>query len=121
MPDGRALTQARRFEVEVLSPIDVKSLRIDGPFKHLQIGEDSQGAAGPVAREISCKALVLTMGLAWQRLPALRLTAVGRGLPDRRRISPGRGESGAGRDPVEPRGGPGAGLESRGGGARDPR
>jgi thioredoxin reductase (NADPH) len=69
----RALDQARRFEVEVLSPTDVRSLRIDGPFKHLQIGEGSAGPEGPaanVAREISCKALVLTMGLAWQRLPA---------------------------------------------------
>jgi thioredoxin reductase (NADPH) len=66
----RALTQARRFEVEVLSPTDVKSLRIDGPFKHLQLGGSPAGPEGTVAREISCKALVLTMGLAWQRLPA---------------------------------------------------
>ena len=65
-----ALLQAHRFEVEVLNPIDVKSLRIDGPFKHLQIGEGSEGPDGTCAREISCKALVLTMGLAWQRLPA---------------------------------------------------
>jgi thioredoxin reductase (NADPH) len=65
-----ALLQARRFEVEVLNPIDVKSLRIDGPFKHLRIGEASDGSEETVAREISCKALVLTMGLAWQRLPA---------------------------------------------------
>ncbi|HEV3062108.1 MAG TPA: FAD-dependent oxidoreductase [Vicinamibacterales bacterium] len=60
----RALTQARRFEVEVLSPIDVKGLRVDGPFKHLQIGDGGNG------HQLSCKALVLTMGLAWQRLPA---------------------------------------------------
>ena len=54
-PDGvsghdlarRALTQAHRFDVEVLNPIDVKSLRIDGPFKHLQIGE---GSGEPRAR-----------------------------------------------------------------------
>jgi thioredoxin reductase (NADPH) len=65
-----ALLQARRFEVEVLNPIDVKSLRIDGPFKHLRIGEAANGSDETVAREISCKALVLTMGLAWQRLPA---------------------------------------------------
>jgi thioredoxin reductase (NADPH) len=66
-----ALSQARRFDVEVLNPIDVKSLRVDGPFKHLTIGEDGANPeAAAVAREISCKALVLTMGLAWQRLPA---------------------------------------------------
>ncbi len=65
-----ALLQARRFEVEVLNPIDVKSLRIDGPFKHLRIGDGIEGAEEIAAREISCKALVLTMGLSWQRLPA---------------------------------------------------
>lgn len=65
-----ALLQARRFEVEVLNPIDVKSLRIDGPFKHLRIGEASEAPEENRVREISCKALVLTMGLAWQRLPA---------------------------------------------------
>ena len=60
----RALTQARRFEVEVLTPLDVRGMRTEGPFKHLQVADDATG------REISCKALVLTMGLAWQRLPA---------------------------------------------------
>ena len=46
----------------MLNPIDVKSLRIDGPFKHLQIGEASERPDGSVAREISCKALVLDHG-----------------------------------------------------------
>ena len=49
----RAADQAHRFEVEVLNPIDVKSLRIDGPFKHLQIGEGSDGPDGTVrARDL---------------------------------------------------------------------
>jgi thioredoxin reductase (NADPH) len=65
-----ALSQAHNFKVEVLNPVDVQSLRIDGPFKHLQTGEGGEGVEGSVPREISCKALVLTMGLAWQRLPA---------------------------------------------------
>jgi thioredoxin reductase (NADPH) len=61
----RALTQARRFHVEVLSPIDVEALRLEPPFKHLTV-------SGPEAasREIACKALMLTTGLMWQRLPA---------------------------------------------------
>jgi thioredoxin reductase (NADPH) len=59
-----ALRQAEKFEVETLNPVDVLGLRIDLPYKHLQVG------SGPAAREISCKALVLTMGLKWQRLPA---------------------------------------------------
>ena len=76
-----ATLQAHRFDVEVLNPIDVRSLRIDGPFKHLEIGEASEGPGGTVAREISCKALVLTMGLAWQRLPAeCAETFEGRGI-----------------------------------------
>ena len=54
----------------MLNPIDVKGLRIDGPFKHVKIGEAGSGPGDAAAREISCKALVLTMGLAWQRLPA---------------------------------------------------
>jgi thioredoxin reductase (NADPH) len=61
----RALTQARKFDVEVLTPIDVEALRIVTPYKHLKVS--SPVAAG---REIVCKALMLTTGLAWQRLPA---------------------------------------------------
>jgi len=61
----RALTQARRFEVEVVSPVDVSGVRLDAPFKYLTVpGPDGS------SREIACKALVLTSGLAWQRLPA---------------------------------------------------
>jgi thioredoxin reductase (NADPH) len=61
----RALTQAKRFEVEVVTPVDVQQLRLDGPFKYLQVS-----AGDGDARTISCKALVLTTGLSWQRLPA---------------------------------------------------
>jgi len=61
----RALTQARRFEVEVVTPVDVQGLRLDGPFKYLEVSAGDGGS-----RTISCKALVLTTGLSWQRLPA---------------------------------------------------
>ncbi len=61
----RALTQARRFEVEVLAPVEVTGLRVEAPFKYLTV----PGTDG-TSREIACKALVLTPGLAWQRLPA---------------------------------------------------
>jgi thioredoxin reductase (NADPH) len=61
----RALTQARRFDVEVVAPVEVAGVRIETPFKYLSVPD---GAGG--AREVSCKALVLTTGLAWQRLPA---------------------------------------------------
>jgi thioredoxin reductase (NADPH) len=61
----RALTQALRFEVEVLTPVDVQKLSLDGPFKFLDVR-----AGEGETRTISCKALVLTTGLSWQRLPA---------------------------------------------------
>jgi thioredoxin reductase (NADPH) len=61
----RALTQARKFDVEVVAPLNVGSVRLEAPFKYLTV----PGADG-TAREIACKALVLTTGLAWQRLPA---------------------------------------------------
>jgi len=61
----RALTQARKFEVEVVAPLDVAGVRLEAPFKYLTV----PGTDG-TARQIACKALVLTTGLAWQRLPA---------------------------------------------------
>ena len=61
----RALTQARKFDVEVVAPLDVTAVRLEPPFKHLTV-PGTDGAT----REIACKALMLTTGLAWQRLPA---------------------------------------------------
>ena len=61
----RALAQAKRFEVEVVAPLDVAGVRLEAPFKYLTV----PGADG-TPRQIACKALVLTTGLAWQRLPA---------------------------------------------------
>ncbi len=53
-----ARMQARKFAVDVINPLDVTGLRVDGPYKHLQVG------TGAAAREISCKALVLDHGAA---------------------------------------------------------
>ncbi|MCU1239739.1 MAG: response regulator receiver protein [Candidatus Acidoferrum typicum] len=55
----RAVAQARRFEVEILSPQEALSLRIDGPYRHIKL---SDGA------EISCHALLLAMGVQWRTL-----------------------------------------------------
>lgn len=57
----RATTQARRFGVEILAPQTVQTLRIEGPYKHLTLGDGS---------EIACHALMLSMGVAWRKLPA---------------------------------------------------
>jgi len=55
----RAVAQARRFGVEILSPQEVKSVRVDGPYRYLTL---SDGA------EISCNALLLAMGVQWRTL-----------------------------------------------------
>jgi thioredoxin reductase (NADPH) len=57
----RAVTQARRFKVEILSPQDICSLRYDGPYKVIRCGDGV---------EISAKALMLATGVTWRKLPA---------------------------------------------------
>ena len=62
----RGVTQAQRFGVEILAPVEVTSLRTEGPYKILTLdgGGDGEGS------EIACHALMLTMGVAWRMLPA---------------------------------------------------
>ncbi|MHC4429847.1 MAG: FAD-dependent oxidoreductase [Planctomycetota bacterium] len=57
----RAVTQARKFGVEILTPQEATALRLEGPYKHLQLSDGS---------EISCHVLMLAMGVSWNRLPA---------------------------------------------------
>jgi thioredoxin reductase (NADPH) len=57
----RAVDQARRFGVEILTPQEAVALRVDGPYKHLTLSDGS---------EISCHALMLSMGVSWNLLPA---------------------------------------------------
>jgi len=55
----RAVTQAKRFGVEIISPQEVKSVRIEGPYRIVTLA----GGA-----EISCHALLLAMGVQWRKL-----------------------------------------------------
>jgi thioredoxin reductase (NADPH) len=55
----RAVTQARRFGVQILSPQEAIGLRIDGPYRHLKISDGS---------ELACHALLLAMGVQWRRV-----------------------------------------------------
>jgi thioredoxin reductase (NADPH) len=55
----RATTQALRFGVEILAPQEVRSLRIDGPYRILTLSDGS---------EISCHALVVAVGLSYRKL-----------------------------------------------------
>jgi len=57
----RAVTQARRFGVEILAPQAATGLRVEGPYKHLTLGDGS---------EITCHVLMLSVGVSWQLLPA---------------------------------------------------
>jgi thioredoxin reductase (NADPH) len=67
----RAVTQARRFGVEILAPQEALQVRVDGPYRYLKLGDGV---------EISCNALLLAMGVQWRTLdvPGIeRLQGVG--------------------------------------------
>jgi thioredoxin reductase (NADPH) len=55
----RAVTQARRFGVQILSPQEAIGLRVDGPYRHVKISDGS---------ELACHALLLAMGVQWRRV-----------------------------------------------------
>ncbi|MBE9179437.1 FAD-dependent oxidoreductase [Oculatella sp. LEGE 06141] len=55
----RAVTQARRFGVEILTPQEVTGIRITDPYRILQLADGS---------EISCHALLIATGVSYRRL-----------------------------------------------------
>jgi len=55
----RAVAQAKRFGVEILSPQEAVGMRVDGPYRFLKLADGS---------EISCHALLLAMGVQWRTL-----------------------------------------------------
>lgn len=57
----RAVTQARRFNVEILTPQSVTGLRVEGPYKHLTLADGS---------ELAAHVLMLSTGVSWRRIPA---------------------------------------------------
>ena len=58
----RAVAQARKFGVEILTPQSATGLRVEGPYKRLRLADGS---------EISCHVLMLAVGVTWKRLPAV--------------------------------------------------
>ena len=67
----RAVAQARRFGVEILTPQEVRSVRIEGPSRVLTVSDGG---------EIGCRALLIATGIAFRKLdvPGLdRLTGAG--------------------------------------------
>jgi thioredoxin reductase (NADPH) len=63
----RAVDQARRFGVEIVSPQEATSIRVDGPYRYIKLSNGS---------EISCHALILATGVQWRKL----------GLPEEDRL-----------------------------------
>jgi thioredoxin reductase (NADPH) len=57
----RAVVQAQRFGVEILSPQEAVSVRTEGSYRILKLADGS---------EISCHALLVATGVQWRRLEA---------------------------------------------------
>jgi thioredoxin reductase (NADPH) len=57
----RAVAQARRFGVEILSPQEAVALRAEGPYHILRLADDS---------EVACHALIVAAGLEYRKLDA---------------------------------------------------
>jgi thioredoxin reductase (NADPH) len=55
----RAVVQATRFGVEILSPQEAASVRIEGPYRIIEMADGSK---------VSCHALLLAMGVQWRSL-----------------------------------------------------
>jgi thioredoxin reductase (NADPH) len=57
----RAVAQARKFGVEILTPQQATGLQIEGPYRHVILRDGSR---------ISAHIVMLAVGVAWNRLPA---------------------------------------------------
>ncbi len=55
----RAVTQARRFGVEILAPQEAVALRVDGPYRLIKLADGN---------EISCHTLLIATGVQWRSL-----------------------------------------------------
>lgn len=67
----RAVVQAKRFGVEIISPQEARAARVEGPYRFVRLADDT---------EISCHALLVATGVQWRTLdvPGVeRLTGAG--------------------------------------------
>ncbi len=55
----RAVDQARRFGVEIVSPQEASSIRTSDPYRFIRLNDGA---------ELSCHALILAMGVQWRKL-----------------------------------------------------
>lgn len=63
----RAVTQARRFGVEILTPQEVTGVRVEDPYRIVELADGG---------EISCHALLIATGVAWRKLNVPGLEAL---------------------------------------------
>src|ERR1700690_3141342 len=57
----RAVAQAQRFGVEILSPVEVVGVRTEGSYRIIKLVDGC---------EISCHALMISTGVQWRKLEA---------------------------------------------------
>jgi thioredoxin reductase (NADPH) len=57
----RAVVQAQRFGVEILSPLEVIGVRTEGSYRIIKLADEN---------EISCHALMISTGVQWRKLEA---------------------------------------------------
>ncbi|MEA2601611.1 MAG: thioredoxin reductase [Acidobacteriota bacterium] len=55
----RAVTQAQRFGVEILTPQEAKGVRLEDPYRFIVLGDGS---------EVSCHALLIATGVSYRKL-----------------------------------------------------
>src|ERR687890_1818881 len=55
----RAVDQAKRFEVEILTPQEVRAVRVEDPYRIVTLADGT---------EISCHALIITTGVSYRKL-----------------------------------------------------
>src|SRR6201987_4261438 len=55
----RAVAQAKRFGVEIVSPQEATALRVDGPYRYLRLNDGT---------EVACHAMLLATGVQWRKL-----------------------------------------------------
>lgn len=68
----RAVDQARRFAVEILTPQEVKGVRVEDPYRIVTLADGT---------EIPCHALIITTGVSYRRMDAPGLDGLtGRGV-----------------------------------------
>ena len=63
----RAVTQARRVGVEIITPQEVMGVRVEDPYRIVELADGS---------EINCHALMIATGVAWRKLDVPGLEAL---------------------------------------------